>query len=42
MKKLLSLLMIALMLAMPFTAFADGDGAVPLTGEVVYVHQLLR
>ena len=38
MKKLLSLLMIALMLAMPFTAFADGDGAVPLTGEVVYVY----
>ncbi len=38
MKKVLSLLMIALMLAAPFTAFADGEDAVPLTGEVVYVY----
>lgn len=38
MKKVFSLLMIALMLAAPFTAFADGEDAVPLTGEVVYVY----
>lgn len=38
MKKVISLLMIALMLAAPFTAFADGEDAVPLTGEVVYVY----
>ncbi len=38
MKKVLSLLMIALMLSAPFMAFADGEDAVPLTGEVVYVY----
>lgn len=38
MKKVLSLLMIVLMLSAPFTAFADGEDAVPLTGEVVYVY----
>ena len=38
MKKVLSLLMVALMLSAPFAVFADGEDAVPLTGEVVYVY----
>ena len=37
MKKAISLLMVILMLSASFTVFADGDDAVPLTGEVVYV-----
>lgn len=38
MKKAISLLMVILMLSASFTVFADGDDAVPLTGEVVYVY----